>query len=68
MILHIILKRRIGYYMTTLFVPSTVIVVVSWIGFFLPPNQTPARSSLAALMILALVTHYSSSREMLPKV
>ena len=37
------LKRDIGYYMIQLYVPSVLIVILSWVAFWISIDAIPAR-------------------------
>ena len=40
------LKRNPGYLMFSTYIPSVLIVIMSWISFWIPPESTPARVTL----------------------
>lgn len=50
------LKRMNGYYFIHMYVPSILIVMLSWISFWLDIDATPARVSLGILTVLAMTT------------
>ena len=54
------LRRHYGYYMTQVYVPSILIVMLSWISFWLAPDAVPARISLGILTILAMTNQLSA--------
>ncbi|XP_064649954.1 glycine receptor subunit alpha-4-like [Lineus longissimus] len=62
------LKREFGYYLTGTYIPSMLIVVLSWISFFIDVRATPARISLGLLTVLTITTMNSGVRSTLPKV
>lgn len=45
-----------GYYFIHMYVPSILIVMLSWISFWLDIDATPARVSLGILTVLAMTT------------
>ena len=47
-------QRRLGFYLTQVYAPSILIVMLSWISFWLDPQSVPARTSLGILTILSL--------------
>ena len=50
------LKRNYGKYLIKLFIPSALIVIMTFIGFWIPTQVTPARVSLIITALLALIT------------
>ncbi|XP_071088243.1 glycine receptor subunit alpha-2-like isoform X2 [Haliotis cracherodii] len=62
------LKRDIRYYIIQVYVPSILIVVLSWVSFWLDLESIPARVSLGVLTVLTLNTHGSNVQASLPKV
>ncbi|XP_029644196.1 glycine receptor subunit alpha-2-like [Octopus sinensis] len=62
------LKRDIGYYMIQLYIPSILIVFLSWVSFYLNVSAVPARISLGILTVLTLTTQRSAGIAALPKV
>ncbi|XP_067947398.1 glycine receptor subunit alphaZ1-like [Watersipora subatra] len=61
-------KRNINYYMMGLFLPSILIVILSWVSFWIDKASTPGRVSLALLTILTMQNQMSSTLSQLPKV
>lgn len=41
-----LLKREVGHYIMDYYVPSILLVVVSWVSFWLDPNAVPGRTTL----------------------
>lgn len=62
------LKRSIGYYMTEIFIPDILIVVLSWVSFWLHPLAVPGRVSLGAVTVLTMSSLGSASRRNAPRV
>ncbi|KAL8566714.1 hypothetical protein ACOMHN_050362 [Nucella lapillus] len=62
------LQRDIGYYIIQVYVPSILIVALSWVSFWLDLEAIPARVSLGVLTVLTLNTHGSTIQSTLPKV
>ncbi|XP_076468056.1 glycine receptor subunit alpha-4-like [Babylonia areolata] len=62
------LQRDIGYYIIQVYVPSILIVALSWVSFWLDVEAIPARVSLGVLTVLTLNTHGSTIQSALPKV
>ncbi|XP_037772707.1 glutamate-gated chloride channel alpha-like [Penaeus monodon] len=57
------LSRRYHGHLFTLFLPSVLIVAVSWASFFWPAKVIPARTGLAVTSLLTTVSMYASARE-----
>lgn len=62
------LQRNIGYYMAQVFVPSILIVILSWVSFWIHVDAIPARISLGVLTVLTITTQSSGIRSSLPRV
>jgi len=60
--------RSLGYYVIHIYVPSCLIVVLSWISFWLHRDASPARVSLGITTVLTMTTILSSSNASLPKI
>ena len=60
--------RNIGYYIIHIYVPSCLIVVLSWISFWLHREASPARVALGITTVLTMTTLISSSNASLPKI
>lgn len=54
--------------MVQTYVPSILIVVLSWVNFWLDANATPARVSLGLLCVLTMTTQNSGIISTLPRV
>ncbi|XP_069973588.1 glycine receptor subunit alpha-1-like [Penaeus vannamei] len=60
------LSRRYHGHIFTLFVPSVLIVAVSWASFFWPAKVIPARTGLSVTSLLTIVSMYASARSSSP--
>ncbi|KAL4230982.1 Glycine receptor subunit alpha-3 [Mactra antiquata] len=60
--------RSLGYYLIQVYVPSILIVILSWVSFWLDKDAVPARISLGLLTVLTMTTMTSGARSSLPKV
>nr|NP_001191520.1 GluClAc2 [Aplysia californica]ACT37244.1 GluClAc2 [Aplysia californica] len=63
-----ILKRDVGFYIIQVYVPSVLIVILSWVSFWLDIEAIPARISLGVLTVLTMTTQSSGARSSLPRV
>ena len=66
--MNIHLVRNYGYHIIQIYVPSALIVCLSWVSFWLNIDATPARISLGLLTVLTMTTQSSGARANLPKV
>ena len=61
-------KREITHHVMQSYVPTTLIVVISWFSFWLDVEAVPARVSLAITTLLTLSTQANAARMALPEV
>ena len=54
-------KRNIGNYLIKRFIPSFIIVTMTFIGFWIPTAISPARTTIPITALLALVTQQIQS-------
>ena len=64
--LHFIFKRETFYHMVETFLPSIIIVIASWVSFWLHPDQAPARMSLAVTTMLTIFSQGNHVKSGLP--
>ncbi|GFN97575.1 glycine receptor subunit alpha-2 [Plakobranchus ocellatus] len=62
------LRRQFGYYIVQVYIPSVLIVMLSWVSFWIDLDATPARVSLGLLTVLAISTQSSGEKSALPRV
>jgi len=55
------LRRNVGYFVLQAYVPSILIVVISWVGFWISRHSDPARVSLGVTTVLTMTTITTSS-------
>ena len=63
-----IIQRDIRYYLIQVFVPSVLVVVMSWVSFWINIDGAPARVSLGLTTVLTTTTQSVSINELLPRV
>ena len=61
-------KRQISYYVVTIYVPTFMIVCVSWMSFWLDHKSAPARVALTITTLLAMATTTASINSSMPPV
>uniref|UniRef100_UPI00358EFFA0 gamma-aminobutyric acid receptor subunit gamma-2-like isoform X1 n=2 Tax=Myxine glutinosa TaxID=7769 RepID=UPI00358EFFA0 len=62
------LVRRMGYFTIQTYIPCSLIVVLSWVSFWINRDATPARTSLGITTVLTMTTLSTIARKSLPKV
>ncbi|CAM1326233.1 Hiscl2 (predicted) [Pycnogonum litorale] len=62
------LRRRLGYQLLHTYIPTALIVVMSWISFWISPEAVPARVTLGVTSLLTLATQNTQSQASLPPV
>ncbi|XP_074598820.1 glutamate-gated chloride channel-like isoform X2 [Brevipalpus obovatus] len=61
-------KREFSYYLIQIYMPCCMLVIVSWVSFWLDPNAIPARVSLGVTTLLTMATQISGINATLPPV
>ncbi|CAJ0603919.1 unnamed protein product [Cylicocyclus nassatus] len=62
------LKRLFSYYMAQIYIPSSLLVIVSWVSFWLERTAVPARVTLGVTTLLTMTTQAASINSSLPAV
>lgn len=62
------LERESGFYVLEYYLPSMMIVAISWVTFWLQADQTAPRAMLGATSMLSFITLSSAQNKILPKV
>ncbi|KAI8517329.1 Glycine receptor subunit alpha-3 [Branchiostoma belcheri] len=62
------LERQMGYYMIQTYVPTILIVILSWVSFWINIEAAPARVALGITTVLTMTTQSSGSSGAKPKV
>ncbi|XP_076468213.1 glycine receptor subunit alpha-4-like [Babylonia areolata] len=62
------LERSLQYYLIQMYIPSTLIVIVSWLSFWLTVGSVAGRISLGVLTVLTMTTQSSAVNASLPRV
>ncbi|KAI0234381.1 Gamma-aminobutyric acid receptor subunit gamma-2 [Lamellibrachia satsuma] len=62
------LRREIGYYLLQIYLPCYLIVIISWVSFWINREAVPARVTLGITTILTTCTIAITGRQGLPKV
>ncbi|XP_063875360.1 glutamate-gated chloride channel-like isoform X2 [Scylla paramamosain] len=64
----LVFKREFSYYLIQYYIPCCMLVIVSWVSFWLDQNAVPARVSLGVTTLLTMSTQTSSINNTLPPV
>uniref|UniRef100_A0A1I8IZC4 Glycine receptor subunit alphaZ1 n=3 Tax=Macrostomum lignano TaxID=282301 RepID=A0A1I8IZC4_9PLAT len=62
------LNRKSGFYLIQTYIPSILIVILSWVSFWIDVRAVPARISLGLLTVLSMTTQSSGALGQLPRV
>ena len=57
-----------SYFMFHTYIPTCLIVMMSWISFWIKPEAVPARVTLGVTSLLTLSTQHANSQKSLPPV
>jgi len=60
--------RALGYYVIQVYIPSSLIVGMSWVSFWLNRGAAPARVGLGVTTVLTMTTLMASVNAALPKI
>ena len=60
------LKRRVLVHVITYYLPSLLVVLLSWLSFWIDRDSTPARTSLCILTVLTITTQSTGSLNSMP--
>ena len=59
-------KRQLQAYILTVFVPSLLLVIISWMSFWIDAHAAPARVSLGITTVMTSTTMTASMQETFP--
>lgn len=62
------LSRQLGYWLASTYIPNILIMVVSWLNFWVSLEAIPARVNLSLLTLLGVITQSTSYASSLPRV
>ncbi|KAF6779821.1 hypothetical protein AHF37_00678 [Paragonimus kellicotti] len=63
-----VLQRQLGSYLATTYIPNVLIIMVSWLSFWVNVDSAPARVPLGLLSLLGILTQAISVSSTLPRV
>ena len=64
----LLFRREFSYYLITIYIPCCMLVIVSWVSFWLDANAVPARVSLGVTTLLTRATQTTGINNSLPPV
>ncbi|ODM90108.1 Gamma-aminobutyric acid receptor subunit beta-like [Orchesella cincta] len=62
------LKRNVGYFIFQTYLPSILIVMLSWVSFWINHESPPARVALGITTVLTMTTISTGVRSSLPRI
>ena len=62
------LTRSFNYYLNEIYIPASMIVVVSWIPFWLDRDDNHARVGLGVTTVLTMTTLVTNTNQAMPKI
>ncbi len=60
--------RQFHFYLIQTYIPTILVVLLSWVSFWIDIQAVPARISLALLTVLTMTTQSSAISRRLPRV
>ncbi|KAI6239783.1 Gamma-aminobutyric acid receptor subunit beta [Aphelenchoides fujianensis] len=66
--IQVILSRNIGFYLMNIILPAMLIVMISWVSFWLNREASPARTTLGVTTVLTMTTLITTTNNSMPKV
>merc|ERR1719474_2248757 len=62
----ILLSRSLGPFILSVYLPSAMFVMMSWVSFYVPPDVVPARIVLLVTLCLVLINMFNSTTTRIP--
>ena len=62
------LQRHLGYFVMHVYLPTVLVVVMSWLSFWIDAGATKARITIGVMSVLTMATQSSSVQNVLPRV
>jgi len=63
-----VLRRDFGYFLIQIYVPSMLVVILSWVSFWINVDASPARVSIGLLTVLTTTTQSTVVNSSMPRV
>jgi len=62
-----VVSRNIGFFLIQFYIPSVLLVILSWISFWISVDAVVARVNIGLLTVLTLTTQSTGSTGQLPR-
>ena len=62
------IRRKKFYYVVSIYIPTILITILSWVSFWIPRSSPPARVALGITTVLALTTLIFGIQSSMPRV
>uniref|UniRef100_A0A3Q0SBE2 Gamma-aminobutyric acid type A receptor subunit pi n=1 Tax=Amphilophus citrinellus TaxID=61819 RepID=A0A3Q0SBE2_AMPCI len=66
LVLHFALRRNVLFFILETYVPSILLVVLSWVSFWISQSSVPARTCIGVTTVLTMTTLMMGARTSLP--
>uniref|UniRef100_A0A674E1C8 Gamma-aminobutyric acid receptor subunit pi n=1 Tax=Salmo trutta TaxID=8032 RepID=A0A674E1C8_SALTR len=66
LVLHFALRRNVLFFILETYAPSTLLVVLSWVSFWISQSSVPARTCIGVTTVLTMTTLMMGARTSLP--
>ncbi|XP_070693425.1 gamma-aminobutyric acid receptor subunit pi [Pempheris klunzingeri] len=66
LVLHFALRRNVFFFILETYVPSILLVVLSWVSFWISQSSVPARTCIGVTTVLTMTTLMMGARTSLP--
>ncbi|KAI8521469.1 hypothetical protein Bbelb_012230 [Branchiostoma belcheri] len=66
--LSFVIRRNMGYFISETYLPSCLVVAVSWVSFWISPDASAARVLLGIMTVLTMTNLDATVRQGLPKI
>ncbi|XP_076879013.1 gamma-aminobutyric acid receptor subunit pi isoform X1 [Brachyhypopomus gauderio] len=66
LVLHFSLRRNVLFFILETYVPSVLLVVLSWVSFWISQSSVPARTCIGVTTVLTMTTLMMGARTSLP--
>ena len=63
-----VLRRDIGFFLIQVYIPTVLIVIISWISFWINVDAIPARVTVGLLTVLTMTTQSTAANKGMPRV
>ena len=62
------LRRQYGYFLLQTYTPTSMIVMISWLSFWINKNSEPARVGICVGTVLTMATQLASTKNSIPRI